>query len=124
VISPGAGIAYKKPRVNSSAWRPYRVENPILTGVRTGCAIIAAENATFAITPASLGVPYNPQFLARSCSSATPQRSFLSKTLDVFGGGLGRHLRLALDHDADLLDYLGVGKRCNVANVHGIRDAA
>ena len=44
------------------------------------------------------------------------QRSFLAKTLDVFGAGLGRHLRLALDHDADLLDYLGVGKRSDVAN--------
>jgi hypothetical protein len=63
-------------------------------------------------------------FSARSCSSATPQRSFLAKTLDVFGGGLGRHLRLALDHDADSLDYLGVGKRSDVANVHGIRDGA
>ena len=55
---------------------------------------------------------------------ATPQRSTLAKTLDVFGGVLGRHLRLALDHDADSLDYLGVGKRSDVANVHGIRDGA
>ena len=64
----------------------------------------------------------NPQWrsvLARSCSSATPQRSFLAATPDVFGAGLGCHLRLALDHAADLLDDLGVGKSNDVANVHG-----
>src|SRR5260221_2473242 len=51
-----------------------------------------------------------------------PQTSFLAETLDVFGAGLGCHLRLALDHDADLLDDLRVGKGSDVANVHGVGD--
>src|SRR5260221_14381737 len=42
--------------------------------------------------------------------------------LDVFWAGLGCHLRFALDHDADLLDDLGVGERSNVANVHAVGD--
>src|SRR5258708_30766370 len=64
----------------------------------------------------------NCHVVAISASSATPQRSFLAKTLDVFGAGLGCHLRFALDHDADLLDDLGVGEGSDVANVHGVGD--
>ncbi len=49
-------------------------------------------------------------------SESNRSRVLLAKSPDVFGAGLGCHLCLALDHDADLLDDLEVGKRSDVAN--------
>src|SRR5271166_580610 len=55
-------------------------------------------------------------------SESNRSRLLLAKSPDVFGAGLGCHLCLALDHDADLLDDLGVGKRSDVANFHCVGD--
>src|SRR6516162_5556851 len=45
---------------------------------------------------------------------------FLAEFPDVLGGLLSRDLRLALHHDADLLQDLGVSKRSDIADIRRV----